>query len=249
VAATALVAVQFSCSPDVSGTGPPATEACTVITPYTLGANTTGQLATTDCKLFDGSFIDYYSTTTLTSGWYIFDMSAGFPTYLVLRGDDGAVIGVHDDVGHGANTVLKALLPAGSYGLGANAYPGSVGGYTLSSSADHTDVSNCEVVFVARGTSTAQNLVASDCDGNTSYSDDYIIFIPSGQSITVTLSSSAFDAFLELYGAQGQVAVNDNGPAGTDAILTFTSSSSAFYVIRAESAAAFTTGAYTISVQ
>ena len=110
-------------------------------------------------------------------------------------------------------------------------------------------MSNCEIVFVAKGTSTTQSLVASDCDGNTSYSDDYLIFIPSGQSITVTLSSSAFDAFLELYGAQGQVAVSDNGPSGSDARLTYTSSASAFYVIRAESAAVFTTGAYTIAIQ
>jgi hypothetical protein len=104
-------------------------------------------------------------------------------------------------------------------------------------------------VFVARGTSTTQNLVTSDCDGNTSFSDDYIVFIPTGQSLTVTLSSSAFDAFLELYGTQGQMAVNDNGPAGTDAVMTFTSPLSAFYVIRAESASGFTTGSYTISVQ
>ena len=246
--ATALAAAQFSCSSDVSGTGPPDTDPCTVITPYTLASNTTGQLADTDCKLVDGSFIDYYSTT-LTSGWYIFDMSAGFPTYLFLRRDDGAVIGIHDDVAQGPNTTLKALLPAGTYVLGANAYPNSTGGYALSSAADNTDVSNCEVVFAAKGTSTVQSLVTSDCDGNTSFSDNYIVFIPSGQSITVTLSSSAFDAFLELYGAQGQLAVNDNGPAGTDAILTFTATSSAFYVIRAESAGYFSTGAYTISVQ
>jgi hypothetical protein len=248
VAGVALAAIQFSCSPDVSGTGPPGADACTVITPYTLGTNTTGQLANTDCALFDGSFIDYYSTT-LTSGWYIFDMSAGFATYLFLRGEDGSVIGIHDDVGHGSNTTLKALLPAGNYVLGANAYPNSTGGYSLSSTADHTDVSNCEVVFVARGTSTAQSLVASDCDGNTSYTDDYIIFISQGQSITVTLTSSAFDAFLELYDVQGRVAVNDNGPAGTDAIITYTSLASGFYVIKAESADWLTTGAYTISIQ
>jgi len=248
VAGVALAAVQFSCSPDVSGTGPPGNDACTVITPHILGANTTGALADTDCRLFDGSLIDYYSTS-LTSGWYIFDMSAGFPTYLFLRGEDGAVIGIHDDVGHGTNTALKALLPAGNYVLGANAYPGGTGGYTLSSTADHTDVSNCEVVFVAKGTSTAQSLVTSDCDGSTSFSDDYIIFIASGQSITVTLSSTAFDALLELYDVQGRVAINDNGPAGTDAIITYTSSSSGFYEIRAESAGGFTTGAYTISIQ
>ena len=246
--AIASAVVQFSCNSGDSGTGPTDTDPCTVITPYSLGTNATGQLANTDCRLVDGSFIDYYSTT-LASGWYIFDMSAGFPTYLILRDDDGSTIGIHDDVGQGANTTLKALLPAGSYVLGANAYPNSTGGYALSSAADNTDVSNCEIVFVAKGTSTAQSLVASDCDGNTSFSDNYLVFIPLGQSITVTMSSSAFDALLELYGTQGQVAINDNGPAGTDAVLTFTSSSSAFYVIRAETAGYFSTGAYTISVQ
>jgi len=241
-------AAVLSCSPDVSSIGPPDNGACTVTTPYALGADATGQLASTDCTLVDGSYIDYYSTT-LTTGWYVFDMSAVYATYLVLRGNDGAVIGVHDDVGHGAATSLKALLPGGSYVLGANAYPGSTGAYSLSYAADNTDVSNCEIVFVAKGTSTNQTLATTDCDASTSYSDDYIIFITSGQSITVTLSSSAFNAYLELYGPQGRVAVNDDGPSGTDATISFTSSASAFYIIRAESSAGFTTGGYNIAIQ
>ena len=244
-----LTAVLVSCTSRVSGPDKSGVDPCTVVTPYTLGATTDGRLATNDCQLADGSYIDYYSTT-LTGGWYQFDMTAGFSTYLVLRTADRTAIGVHDDVGHGANTMLKALLPAGSYILDANAYPGSSGAYTLSSALTTTAVTNCEVVFVAKGTSTTQSLETTDCNAGTSYSDDYIIYIASNQSITVTLSSSAFDAYLELYGVPGRVAVNDNySSTGTDARLTFTSPVGDFFVLRAESAAGFVTGAYTIDIQ
>jgi hypothetical protein len=245
----ALTIAQISCDSRLAPDDP-GVNSCTVVTPYSLGAATDGQLSTNDCTLVDASYVDFY-TVTLSGGWYYFDMTAGYSTYLVLRGADRTAIGVHDDVGHGANTMLKALLPAGTYELDANAYPGSVGAYTLTSGSITTGVTNCEIVFVAKGTSTTQNLETTDCDASTSYSDDYIIYIGAGQSIVVTLSSSAFDSYLELYGAGGRVAFNDNGgTTSNDATLSYTSTSPVgdFFVLRAE-ATGFATGAYALSIQ
>ena len=244
-----LIAAQLSCS-DVSAPELPVNAQCLVLTPYTFGASTDGALTTGDCTLLDGSFIDYYGTT-LAGGWYLFDMSsAGFATYLVLRGGDRTVIGVHDDVGHGTNTVLKVLLPPGDYILGANAYPGSAGAYNLSSASSTIDVTNCEIVFASKGTSTTQNLETSDCTPGSSYSDDYIIFLGAGQSITVTMSSSTLDPYVELYNSLGRAAFNDNrSSTTTDAQLSHTSQTSEFHIISARSAGGLATGAYTLTIQ
>ena len=222
-----------------------------MVTPYSVGASTTGQLTTSDCILADGSYVDFY-TVTLPGGWYFFDMTAGYSTYLVLRTADRVAIGVHDDVGHGANTMLKVLLPPGSYNLDANAYPGSGGPYTLTSAATTTGVTNCEIVFVMKGTSTTEKLETTDCDADTSYSDDYIVYIGAGETLTASMSSAAIDSYLELHGSAGRLAFNDNGNGTTnDATLTYTSTSpfGDFFVLRAKSASGFVTGAYTLAIQ
>ena len=244
-----LIAVQQSCT-DVSAPRTPENPQCAVLTPHTFGATTDAALTTSDCRLIDGSYIDYYETT-LTAGWYLFDMSSmEFATYLVLRGADQTIIGVHDDIGHGTNTVLKVLLPAGNYILGANAYPGSTGPYNLSSASSAIDVTNCEIVFTTKGTSTTQNLETTDCARDSSYSDDYIIFLPAGRSITVTMSSSAFDSYVELYNSLGRAGFNDNSASTTnDAQLSHTSLASEFFIISARSAGGPATGAYTLSIQ
>ena len=45
---------------------------------------------------------------------------------------------------HRATPEIKALLPAGDFILGANAYPGSTGAYDLTSAAATTNVTGCE---------------------------------------------------------------------------------------------------------
>lgn len=247
-----LVAAQFSCRLDYTGPGiTDGNNQCAVATPHTVGDNTAGALATSDCRLADGSYIDYYGTT-LPAGAYVFNQSSTeFDTYLYLITADRFLIGLNDNESQGStNSTIKALLPAGDFLLGANAYPGSIGAYNLSSTASTIDVTSCEDVYVVKGTSTMQNLQASDCTANMSYADHYIVAIRAGQSITITMSSSALDSYVALYDRSGGVAFNDNiSTTNRDAQLTFSAPLSDFYTISAQSAGGIATGAYTLSVQ
>ena len=251
LAGLSLVVVQFSCRLDY-GPGPTdGNNQCAIATPYTVGDNTAGALATSDCRLTDGSYIDYYGTT-LPAGAYVFNQSSTeLDTYLYLLTANRYLLGFNDNESQGStNSAIKALLPAGDFLLGANTYPGSTGAYNLSSTAGTIDVTGCETVYVVPGTSTVQNLQASDCAANMSYADHYIIAIKAGQSITITMSSSAFDSFLALYDRSGGVVSNDNiSTTNGDAQLTFSAPLSDFYTISAQSAGGIATGAYTLSIQ
>jgi hypothetical protein len=253
VAVFIAIAIQISCGHDPAAPIDGGNNLCqTTATPHTLGGSTSGALATGDCTLSDGSFIDYYSTT-ITAGAYLFNQtSTAFDTYLFLLTGDRNLIGFDDDDPQATtNSLIKALLPAGDIILGANAYPGSSGAYNLTSAATTSAVTGCEDVFVVRGTTTTQDLQTTDCQATSSYADNYLIALRAGQSITVTMSSTAVDSFLELYYSTGRVTFNDNQSSSTtDAQFTFTSNISDIFIISAQSTGGTpVTGAYTLTIQ
>lgn len=250
---SAVIAVQFSCGHDPAAPSNSGNNICpTTATPHVLGANTPGALTTSDCNLPDGSYIDYYSTT-LTAGTYLFNQSStAFDTYLFLLTPDRFLIGFGDDDPQlSTNSEIKALLPAGDFIIAANAYPGSTGAYNLTSAATTTAVTGCEDVFVVKGVSTTQDLQTTDCQAAASYADNYLIALRAGQSITVTMSSSAVDSFLELYSFAGRVTFNDNQSTTTsDAQFTYTATVTDVFIISAQSAGGTAAaGAYTLTIQ
>src|SRR6185295_878158 len=153
---------------------------------------------------------------------------------------DGTTIAENDDeLDTGTNSGIKALLPAGNYLLGPGTFGANVtGAYTLSSSTAPTEVANCEHVFVVKGISTSQNISTTDCNlagpgGTPIYSDGYLIFLSAGTSVTITMSSTIVDSFLQLVTLDGSlITQNDNISSGThDARVTFTATQSNYYAI------------------
>jgi hypothetical protein len=231
---------------------------CSLRSEHTLGTTSTGTFASGDCQLSDGSFIDFYTTNVPQAGAYFFSESAGFDTYLLLTMPDGTKVGENDDnPSTGTNSGIKALLPAGNYLFGPATFePGVTGDYTISSTTTSSDVTNCENFFVVRNVSTTQNITASDCNianaGATPvYSDGYTIFLNAGSSITINMTSAAFDSFLLLVRLDGQiVAQNDNIDGSTkDSRITFTATQSDYYGIFARAVPGTATGAYSLSIQ
>ncbi len=227
---------------------------CIGLTPLNFGTSANGTLSTSDCQLADGSFIDFFSTTVPAAGTYVFTQTAStIDSFLVLFGSTGVVIGVNDDLSDATrNSAVKAILPAGDYRLGATSWAASeVGTYTLTSASSATGITNCEDVFLARGSNTAQQLQTTDCAiSSTVVADDYFVFIENGQSITVTMASSAFNTTLELWSTPTtRLAVNDDNGTSTDSRLTFTSTSSNLYLVRATSSVPGASGAYTLAVE
>ena len=229
-------------------------------TSLALGATASGSLTTSDCKLTDGRFVDFFATTVPTAGTYLFTQSStSFDTFLTLFPSTGGfALAVQDDVSpSNTNSALKAILPAGNFELGATSYsPNVTGSYTVSFAASASGITNCEEVYVARGISTAQELQNTDCTPSDSpgsaWWDNYWIFLEAGQSITVTMSSGTVDCLLEVYSpspvtATTRVAFKEC--SANSATMTFTAASTQFHVLRATSVGTGKTGSYTLVVQ
>jgi hypothetical protein len=241
-AAVAVLAFQLSCDGgDSSGPAGP----CTVQTPHPFGTTTNGALTTSDC-LRENTYQDFYTVTVPAASMYQFTQTASFDTFLVLYGADGFKVA-------SLNSPIMILLPAGSFILGptSNA-PLVTGSYTLSSAAAASAITGCQAFFAARGITTTQALQTTDCVINGFYADDMLIFLRTGQVVTIDMTSTAVDAFLEIrqLGArQGVLAFNDDRDASTDnARLVFTAPFDDYYGLRPTSAAAGQTGAYTLTI-
>ena len=227
---------------------------------HTLGSTVDTQLSTSDCQLSDGSFVDFYAVTIPTAGTYIFNQtSSTFDTYLAFLTSTNVLIGTNDDyLTTSTDSRLKVIVPAGSYFIGANAYdPNTTGNYSLSSAASTAEVANCEDVFVVQGITTSQSLATTDCSTNGFFSDEYVIFLSPGQSITVGMTSSTLDSYVEIRANGNPIALafNDDVDGTTkDARLTYTvpntgTSAGGFFIIAAASRVAGATGVYTLTVQ
>jgi hypothetical protein len=229
---------------------------CKVTPNYTVGSNSDGRLGFADCQVSDGSFVDFYLTTIPGTNTYLFnETSTQVDSYLLLLTTDYHVIAQNDNAAtNSANATVKAILPAGNFLVGANSLNArETGGYTLTSGTTTAPVTNCEDVFAVPGITTDQSLQTTDCTQSGFYSDDYIIFLNTNQTITVTMTSTAIDPYLELYQIQSGsalVASNDDADATTkNASLTYTASSLGYFFVKARTTTAGTTGAYTLTIQ
>jgi len=228
---------------------------CSVSTVHTIGTTSNGTLSTSDCRFADGSYVDFYSTTVSTASAYLFTQSASsFDTYLLLLAADQTPIAENNDASATtSNSAIKALLPSDNYILAANSRgPGATGSYALSSSTTSVTVTNCETVYIVRGLTTTQNVSTTDCvEAGPYYSDRYFIYLKAGQSLTVTMSSTAVDSWLELYDSGGNlVAVNDDRDEATfDARIVYTPPVAGYYRIFARTNSSGETGSYSLTIQ
>jgi hypothetical protein len=229
---------------------------CANLATHTLGATENGALSATDCRLQDGSFADFYAVTISAAGTYVFNLSSPtFDTYLAVLKTTFALIGVNDDFGGASvtNSRVKVILPAGTYQVAANSFEANqFGNYSLVSATSATPVTNCEDVFVLPAISSPESLLTTDCNTNGFFSDEYVILMTAGQSITVSMTSSVLDSYVEIRadGSAVVLASNDNIDGTTqNARLSFTAATPGFYIIAAASKVAAATGAYTFAIQ
>lgn len=227
-----------------------AVDPCEYIVAHTHGGSSNGSLSTFDCLLNDGSYIDYFGFTTSAQGLQV-DVAATFDTYAFLFTSSGAVLGADDDGGEGTNSTIRAIVPPGNYLIGANSYLGGVAGpYTVSSSTIAESATGCLEYWIARGVQSSQTLSTLDCASSGSYGDVFSIFLTAGQTVTMSQSSAAFDAFLGLVNSNNTVVASDDdsGP-GTDAQFSYTVTVTGAYYIVATSYTTGAVGSYTLTIQ
>lgn len=237
-----------------------AVDPCTVLQVFPIQTSWTGNLTTVDCpfasSLTRGTFVDRWTRSLSFNpgrSYTFTETSTEFDTFLLLTTPDGALIAVNDNSSAtSTNSAIRALLPTSPVTvLATSAVANATGAYTLSSALTASEITNCDEVWIARGIMTNQSLQTTDCLNSGFLSDDLNIYLAAGQAVTVTMTSSAFDAYLELYRADGtRVAFNDDMSTGTqNAQLTYTATAGGFYGIVPTSGVAGATGAYVLSVR
>lgn len=232
-----------------------ALEAPSAETPYTPNSVVTGALASTDCRLSDGRFVDFYRFPSPVQTYRFTLAASALDPFLFLYDGDRNLVALNDDVTDSTSAV-RIFLAAGEYVAGASSStPGEVGAYTLASAATGEEVGACEEVWVTRGVQTAQAVSAADCElffqgDGPFYSDQFRVWLEAGDSLTVTMRSDTFDAFLVLFDStQTVVGLDDDGGGDLDALLRFLARTAGVYTIDAGTAFARDTGLYNLSVR
>ncbi len=224
-----------------------------------VGQSRTGGLAASDPEADDASRYDAFSVR----------LGAGERVAVTLKAEDfdpvvqiGRMNGAafaelarnDDGGGDGLNSYLVfTASTAGDYAVRATSLSSDgTGDYTLSLAEGPEQLATQAIVV---GDSISGELSDSDGVNDTGLrADGYRFTGRAGQRIQATMTSEAFDAYLELFtdadGARTSLATDDDsaGGEGTDARLTFTLPSDGDYVIEARSFGDAATGAYNLTL-
>ncbi|HMJ08352.1 MAG TPA: FG-GAP-like repeat-containing protein [Pyrinomonadaceae bacterium] len=232
---------------------------CLTNTPITLGTPVSAALDVGDCQLDDGTFVDFYIFHG-TSGQpiYLTLSSDTLDTYLYLLSDQGDVIDENDD-SDGTNSRIPEIrgvmtLPyTGDFIIAANSFDPGSGAYTLSLNSDAA----CSATAITYNQPVNGNLADTDCTvgigGDPYFTDLYTFNGTAGQQVSITMTSTQFDAYLIFHTPSGTGSVeDDDSGGGTDARIpesgTITLPETGTYTIETSSANLGETGSYTLNL-
>lgn len=242
---TATIAVQ-----------PSASQRCDVKDSVAVGQTITGTLSSTDCQLGDGTYADKYALTIAQAGPVRINMlSASLDSYLILQNAATGTVVAENDDGNGnpdEGSRIEMVLQPGRYVVTTNTFQDvGTGSYSLTVS---TGSQACVSTSTINSPSTISGtLAATACVlGDSSYVDRYLLTVPATNTYTVTMRSSALNAFLFMENAADGDLVGRNddsggGANGKDARFSTTLPQGS-YVISANSAGPRETGTYTLTV-
>ena len=149
---------------------------------------------------------------------------------------------------------MEVIVPLGPVGVGIfdGSYQSKNGSFTFASSLVATDTVSCGgSVGILKNASAPRILGTRDCQTSSgNYFDTFWTLLNAGESITVTMKSADFDAYLELKTDNGSsiVAYDDDSAGGTNARIRYVTTSRGFYQIVARSFQSYRTGQYTIEL-
>ncbi|HEY6224420.1 MAG TPA: Ig-like domain-containing protein [Gemmatimonadales bacterium] len=229
------------------------------VAPYQLGQTVSSTLDGSSCTFVGGGPFDAYALTLSGAQTFTVSLKADSFDAAVEVVDEHFVLGgaynLDSVPGMGVtNAFLKMIAAGGAFGIAAAAQnlPGA-GSYTLTTAAVPVSADSClGHVWVTLGIVTHQELKSTDCVDNTGpyYFDPFQMVLVPGQSVTITESSTAFDAELFLHSTSGSVVFDDNSGGGTNARLSYTNRSNGAeqLSILPSTTSAGATGAYTITI-
>jgi hypothetical protein len=212
----------------------------------------TGELGGLDCQVPPGKFADLFAIPPTGTPQAITVTSDAFEPYLtLLAGTD--TLGFGDAAAANATSMTVLVGPGARISV-TSADAGATGAYTIAQEAV-PDVTGCALVYATSGAESAQQITPEDCafpasETENFYSDDYTVFLKTGQTLTVTQAPEALDAFLILFDADfNDLATQDAGGGGDAETLEFTAEEDGFYIIDAGTFDPEEVGPYTISIE
>lgn len=189
------------------------------------GGSVSGELSTTDCPFVEGFFVDIWRVELATAQELSAHLrSDAFDAFLFLIAADCRALGSNNDCPEqGPDSCLNVPLSPGVYFLGASsADPGGSGPYVLDVACGEAALCrDCVVSTLACEETAVGSLDPDDCilDDDTPI-DLFCLELPKQSRVTVTLESTAFDAFLWLYdGSCFALSSDDDGGGDTDSRL------------------------------
>jgi hypothetical protein len=246
----ALLAAAAGCAARDGATAPAGNDPCQSSVAVALGQSVPATLATTDCRLDDGSYADFYRLVLPADTVVRLDLtSTAFDAYLVLLNAQRRLVTTNDDFGGTSDAQIVRPLAAGTYFIVANSFDaGRTGPYTLQ--VQGTTTVDCPLTgTIAVGDSVAGLLGIADCqlpDGE--YADAYQLTLATATPVAIRLASSDFDAFLVVRDSVAPVLADDDGGGGTDSQIVATLPAGR-YTILATSFGPAVTGAYALTVR
>jgi hypothetical protein len=235
-------------------------DACQYLPPYAIGSTLDGRVETSDCRLGDGSFADLFSVAIPAEQAVTLRMSsAQLDSYIMLfnAGNSRPFAFNDNSSSTTVNSAFSVLLSAGTYRLYVNTRAANqVGNYTLTSLNLSSQVTGCSDTWIVPSMLTTQTLTAQDCvrasatPGVPFYGDRFHLYLLAGETIAVTMTSTAVNSYLRLLdsGTLTELARDDNSAGGTNARLTFTVSSQGAYIIETTTSSPGQTGSYTLFI-
>ncbi|MCU0648712.1 MAG: Ig-like domain-containing protein [Gemmatimonadaceae bacterium] len=196
-----------------------AADPCRVIRPITVGAQVTGALTTSDCRLSDSSFVQTYELTITTPSLLELEMSSSdFDAYLfLLDGAGSTVLTEDDDGGIGTNARILWSFAPGRYRIVANSFArNSVGAYLLSV---RPAPAGCTPRAVPFPSTQSSELGTSACRlDDDSRAEFFDITLAARTSVVISMVSTRVDAVLGVIDQAGEVvAIDDDTGEGTNA--------------------------------
>ncbi len=218
----------------------PSADPCASHGTLVLGRTVSGNLANSQCG---------FPMTGARADIWTLDLGASTPIEVLETSDDPAgdtymalfrgqyaqsqLAALNDDLDAQTgnyNSRIRFLGGAGRFLVGASYLqtflndPGP--SYRLVANRWGGAVTRCEVVYAASGTNTNQVLDNDDCpavSGKRQHSDRVLLMLRAGETVVITMNSSAFDAKIDFEnGLETVLASDDNSGGGTNARLTYT---------------------------
>lgn len=225
--------------------------------PIGMGQTVNGALGESSPQEEDGTYYDQYTFRGRAGQTVqITQRSSAFDSYLNvgrMQGGEFQSIKTDDDGAGGNDSRMTITLPSdGDYVIHANSLSRATGAYTLTlePGTPPPPVTSTEIRAGQTINGTLDGNDPKDTDGSSF--DQYVYHGRAGETLTITMKSSAFDSYLHfgrLAGGQfTESQSDDDSGGGNDAQITVTLPENGDYAIRANSLLSSASGAYTLTV-